>query len=259
VWRPFALSLRRRSSRPDAGDDKGALMRLLLVDDHEAVCLALARFIEQEASRFIAEDDGDPCVTVTPVSSLARAVVELKREPPPTLVLLDLGLGGESQGSATLERFQQANSAHVPVAVFTGLAHNDKGAGEIFRTCMHKLGARGIITKTAKIDKMFVGLNRILHDEPWVSEEVLMAMLDPTVKSSTGAAASTHGLTKREQDIARLLARGLRTKEMAKQLGLAPGHVTQVISKILEKLDVQNRTQAAIKISEFHGETKRGL
>ena len=58
-------------------------------------------------------------------------------------------------------------------------------------------------------------------------------------------------LTRRERDILRLLAQGLTTREIADRLVLSPGTVKSYVSPILHKLEVANRTQAAIRAREL--------
>lgn len=227
-------------------------MKILLVDDHEALCVALASYIQSHASDFGQESDGVEKLTVIPLFNLLDAAAQLRIDPPPRLVLLDLGMEGESQGATTLETLQNANNAKVPIAVFTGLTPHSPGATQIFRKCLLEHGARGIIMKTGKMDKMLVGLGRLLNGDPWIPEEVLMAMLadpDPTDLGHSPV-GPRFGLTNREWDIALLLTKGLQTKIIASRLGLTPGHVSQVITVILGKLDVGNRTQAAIKLKD---------
>ena len=61
-----------------------------------------------------------------------------------------------------------------------------------------------------------------------------------------------HWLTPREQDVAVLLARGLSTSEIARQLVLFPATVTTHVDQILRKLGFQHRVQIARQISFAH-------
>jgi len=55
------------------------------------------------------------------------------------------------------------------------------------------------------------------------------------------------GLSERETEILKLVARGLSNKEIALRLSLTEGTVKNYVSAILQKLGVQDRTQAALK------------
>jgi DNA-binding NarL/FixJ family response regulator len=58
-------------------------------------------------------------------------------------------------------------------------------------------------------------------------------------------------LTDREKDILKGISRGLTNKEIALQLSLTEGTVKNYISVIFQKLNVQDRTQAALRAREF--------
>jgi two-component system nitrate/nitrite response regulator NarL len=57
------------------------------------------------------------------------------------------------------------------------------------------------------------------------------------------------GLSQREWDVARCIARGLSGKQIAKELNVTDGHVRQVSCVIYDKLQVRNRVEAALKVN----------
>ena len=62
-------------------------------------------------------------------------------------------------------------------------------------------------------------------------------------------------LTERQEDVARLLMKGVSNKEIARALGIELVTVKQHVGKIFRKLGVRNRTQAAVALAE---EAERG-
>ncbi len=86
---------------------------------------------------------------------------------------------------------------------------------------------------------------------------ILAGMLDePRAQRSTRAPrreaiALLARLTPREQQVLTLLPRGLTNAELAEQLGVAAGTVKVHVERILEKLGVRDRTQAAVKATEW--------
>ena len=78
-----------------------------------------------------------------------------------------------------------------------------------------------------------------------------MKALSPT-RSNTGATtAAIANLTPREQQVFSLLPRGLTNADMARELGIAPGTVKVHVERILGKLRLRDRTQAAVKATRM--------
>jgi two-component system nitrate/nitrite response regulator NarL len=219
-------------------------MRILLVDDHQILCVALSEHLERVASRVSSAP-----IQVTPVFRLRDAIDAINGEERPDLVFLDLDLDHEHRGPATLKRFQDENPHRIPVVIFTGLALDDQGAVEALRQCLKDLGARGILLKRTDLESTFIGLARILAGELWMPQEVFMALATTPMRANS---ANYHlGLSPREWDVARCLTRGLQDKQIANELRLSPHYVRQVTKQIYDKLDVKTRTQAAMRVSKI--------
>jgi two-component system, NarL family, nitrate/nitrite response regulator NarL len=219
-------------------------MKILWVDDHEILCVALSEYVQTHASELSVTP-----IEVTPVFTLASALEEVSKTPPPDLVFLDLNLDGENRGTTTLEHFQAGNPSNVPVVICTGLAPGNDHEVEILRACMRDYSARGILLKGGAHKKMFIGLSRILGGELWIPEEVLMRFACSTQTPSPGGNQHHLGLSLREWDVARCIARGLSGKQIARELDVTAGHVRQVSCVIYDKLQVRNRVEAALKVS----------
>jgi two-component system nitrate/nitrite response regulator NarL len=97
---------------------------------------------------------------------------------------------------------------------------------------------------------MLVGLPRILAFERWLSNELINAWIATPPPENSGSAGSSLGLTPRQWDVARGLARGLRNKEIAKELDISPGNVQQITGAIYKRLGVHSRLQVSIRLSE---------
>jgi two-component system nitrate/nitrite response regulator NarL len=219
-------------------------MKILWVDDHEILCVALSEYVQAHASEL-----GASPIEITPVFTLARALEEVSKTPHPDLIFLDLNLDGENRGATTLERFQAGNPSNVPVVICTGLTPGNDHEVEILRTCMRDYSARGILLKGGAHQKMFVGLSRILGGELWIPEEVLMRFACSTQTPSAIRNQHHLGLSPREWDVARCIARGLSGKQIARELNLTEGHVRQVSCVIYDKIQVRNRVEAALKVN----------
>jgi two-component system nitrate/nitrite response regulator NarL len=217
-------------------------VKILWVDDHEILCVALSEYVQKHASELSASS-----IEVMPIFTLTGALDEINKTPPPDLVFLDLNLDGENWGIITLERFQGGNSLNVPVVICTGLALANDQEVEVLRMCLRDYGARGIILKGGAHKQMFVGVGRILGGELWIPEEVLKRFAYTTQAPSAGLRHL--GLSQREWDVARCIARGLSGKQIARELKITDGHVRQVSCVIYDKLQVRNRVEAALKVN----------
>ncbi|TCG02887.1 hypothetical protein BZM27_52515 [Paraburkholderia steynii] len=96
---------------------------------------------------------------------------------------------------------------------------------------------------------MFIGLSRILGGELWIPEEVLLRFTCSAQAPSASLNQRPLGLSPREWDLARCIARGLSGKQIARELNVSEGHVRQVSCVIYDKLQVRNRVEAALRVN----------
>lgn len=112
-----------------------------------------------------------------------------------------------------------------------------------------RAGAAGYLLKDASSDRLKEAVKgaaagaSFLH--PNVATKVLARL------RSGGAAPKSDPFTDRERDVVKLLTRGASNKEIASALFLSEGTVKNHVTSILEKLEVSDRTQAALKAREL--------
>lgn len=102
-----------------------------------------------------------------------------------------------------------------------------------------KAGAEGYLLKSASIQNMAQQIRAVKTGSMILDANVLKAIIEPDREALAG-------LTERETDIVELVAQGLSNKEIAEQLYLGVGTVRNVLSVILDKLEIRDRTQLAI-------------
>ncbi len=85
---------------------------------------------------------------------------------------------------------------------------------------------------------------------PRLAGFVLDAYADDPVRSQSAPDAELDGLTPRERQVLRFIARGYAYKEVARELGIAPKTVETHVSAVLRKLQLSNRHQLASWASE---------
>jgi two-component system, NarL family, nitrate/nitrite response regulator NarL len=215
-------------------------MHILLVDDHQLLCTALAEHLERIATQISALP-----LNITPVFTFDAAMSVLRAEQQPDMVFLDLDLGDGNQGLETLRRFQDNNADNIPIVVFTGLSAKADSTIELLRSCLRDFSARGILLKSTNIDQMFTGIARLFAGERWMPDDVFMKL----ASSAPQPTAKYHlGLSPSEWRVANFLVRGYPDKRIAIELSRSPGYIRQVTSQIYKKLDVGNRTAATKRL-----------
>jgi two-component system, NarL family, response regulator LiaR len=196
-------------------------IRLLLCDDHEMVRTGLRTFLElQEGMRVVGEAG---------TAEQALALIPRLR---PDLVLMDLNLPG-MPGVEAIRRIR-ADHPEVRVVALTSYSGEDSVLPAI------RAGVSGYLLKDVGPAELAQALRSAhrggspLH--PQVAATVLARVAEP----------AKDPLTPRESEVLRLVARGLSNRLIARELALSEKTVKAHLSAIFTKLNVTDRTQAAL-------------
>ena len=207
-------------------------MRILIVDDHPLFREALGSLLE----RFY------PSAAVFEVGSVEEAAGVVRQYAPFDLIMLDVFLPGQS-GVAGLETLHASVAASTPIVIMSGSDNS-----EMMNQAL-AMGARGYIAKSAGIGDVKNALHLILAGEIYISPSMLAEVrqrAEPKDPSSPTVPPPTDnsGLTPRQRDVIRLMARGLPNKSIARELNCSDGTVKLHVSAILRTLHASNRTEA---------------
>jgi DNA-binding NarL/FixJ family response regulator len=198
-----------------------APIRLLLVDDHEMVRAGLRTFLELQPDMAVIGEAATAEQALAQVPALA-----------PDIVVMDLMLPGMSGLDAV--RRLGADHPGVRVVVLTSYA------GQEWVLPAVRAGVAGYLLKDVGPVELADAL-RAVHAGG--------AQLHPTVAATvmqSVAAAERDPLTPRENEVLRLIARGLSNRLIARELALSEKTVKTHVSAVLAKLGVADRTQAAL-------------
>ena len=114
-----------------------------------------------------------------------------------------------------------------------------------------RAGARGYILKGASGDEIVAAVQTVMAGGavfgPGVASRVLQMAQAPVATPE----ADPFGLTEREREVVERLADGANNAEIAKELGLSLKTVQNYVSRVLDKLQVADRTQAALRYREI--------
>lgn len=198
-------------------------MRILIVDDHPLVREGLATVL-------LAEDDMEIAGSV----DNAHDAIELLRAGQPDLVLLDLRLRGES--GLDVVRAARAAGSSCRFLVLTSA-----GGREDYRQAMD-LGVEGYALKDALPEELLLALRIVAKGRRYIDP----AFVDGPDHARELPGQGRVALTQKERDVLRLLGEGLSNRQIAARLFITEFTVKKHVGQILAKLEVPDRTQAAL-------------
>ena len=171
--------------------------------------------------------------------------VELVEKTQPDLVLMDLKMPGLNGIEAT--RHIRTHYPHVKVLVLTTY-DDDEWVFDAIRA-----GASGYLLKDTPREEVIKAVRGTVTGKTFLDPAVAGKVLTQVAGSHASASTLlTDKLTEREADVLRLVARGFTNADIAERLHLSEGTVRNHVSAIFAKLDVSDRTQAAV-IAIQHG------
>ncbi len=207
----------------EAGGAGGAI-RVLLVDDHQVVRRGLRTFLEVQDDIVVVGEaaDGDEGV---------RQAEELR----PDVILMDIRMPG-TDGIGALRKLREIDS---PARVLVVTSFTEQ------RTVIPALraGAAGYLYKDVDPEALAGAIRSVHAGHVLLQPEVADALL---TREDPGGAGRGGSLTEREREVLRLIADGRSNREIARALVLSEKTVKTHVSNILMKLDLADRTQAAL-------------
>lgn len=206
-------------------------IRVLVVDDHPVVRSGLSGLLGSL-----------PGFEVVGAVADGRAAVREAVLTRPDVVLLDLQMPGGDGLTALRELARVA--PEVRVCVLTMFADDDSLFSAV------RAGARGYLLKGAEQEEIERAVRSIAAGEVVFGPGVAARVLAQLTGARATAANPFPSLTAREREVLDLLAAGTPTARIAAHLGLATKTVANHVSAILVKLQVTDRTQAAVAARE---------
>ncbi len=202
-------------------------IHLWLIEDHKTYGERLARALNRLegiacTQRFTACED---------------AFAALTTEPPPQVILLDVGLPGMS-GIEGIARLRQL-APNAAIVILTVFEEDDK----IFRAIC--AGAAGYLLKTSSTDDIAAAIRSAAAGGSPINPHIARRVLE--MFSKANVPQKDYGLTPRETDILKLLVSGSTIKDAAAQLGIGYYTADEYIRSVYVKLQVRSRGSAIAK------------
>ncbi|MBT3391796.1 MAG: response regulator transcription factor [Chloroflexi bacterium] len=204
------------------------MIRVLICDDQVVVTEGLEMILSV-----------DPEIEVVGLAYGGAEVIQKAEELHPDLILMDLNMPGINGIQATREIHKVHPEIKILVLTTFG---DDEWIFDAIRS-----GALGYLLKGTPREELIRAVKGTVagdaYIDPAVGSKLLAHITSQPVPQSTTIASD---LSEREMEILRLLARGLTNAEIAEKLFLTKGTVRNYVSSVLAKLEVEDRTQAAI-------------
>ena len=201
---------------------------VVVVDDHELFRSGIVGLLGERGIRVL----GDAASGAEGI----RQTLELR----PEVVLMDLSMPGMSGIEATQRLNTIAPAVHV--LVLTVMTED--------RVVIDALlaGACGYLLKDCPFDHIIDGVRAAARGEAMISPRIASMLVRHVCEpSEVERGMAVCELTPREHEVLQLLARGVGNHEIAQTLYLSPHTVKNHVSSILDKLQVDNRIQAAVR------------
>jgi DNA-binding NarL/FixJ family response regulator len=206
--------------------------RLIIADDHELARTGLRGMLT-----------GQPDLLVVGEAATGHEAIALCRRLRPDLALMDVRMPDVDGLAAT--RVIKRDTPGTAVVIVT-MHENPEYLLEALRA-----GAAGYVLKDATHAEVLKTVRRVLEGEVLLTPEVASRLLVRLVREKRPSPEQAVHLTSRELVVLRLVAQGWTNREIAAELHLSAGTVKVHVERILAKLGVAHRTQAAVRAVEM--------
>ncbi len=203
-------------------------IKVLIVDDHPVFRDGLRQCLEaRKTIRVLAT-----------VGSGEELWKTLRAHGRPQIVLMDVELPGE--GGIELTRALHEKHPEVRVVMLTAFSDSER----VFAAL--KAGAVGYLLKNVAPDEIRATVERAAAGEPMLSGEIAGRVLREFEREEERDREQLDALTMREEEILKLLATGESNREIGKRLFISEQTVKNHVASIFRKLQVNDRTKAAL-------------
>lgn len=202
-------------------------IEIIIADDHMMIREGLKQLLELDGTmKVIAEaNDGEECLNL------------LNKKIHPDILLLDINMP-KKNGIEVLEYIKQNK---IPVKVLILTVHNEV---EYLLKAVD-IGIDGYLLKDSSYDELKEAIDVVISGNTYIQPSLLPA-LNESMEDYALDKEKIEWLTKRELDVLRLISEGCSNKKISDELTICERTVKNHISHIFRKIDVEDRTQAAV-------------
>ena len=208
------------------GEENFMSTKVMLVDDHALIREGIKQLLEFDGSIDVIEQasDGAECL-------------EKLQHVQPDILLLDINMPNVN-GIEVLEEIKKKN---IPVKVLMLTVHSEAE----YLVQAVDIGANGYILKDSGSEELKKEIQSVMDGDSYIHPSLIPSLNSRLVNRDIDK-EKIAALTKREMEILTQIAGGMFNKEIAMNLNISERTVKNHISNIFKKIDVSDRTQAAV-------------
>ncbi len=202
------------------------MIEIMIADDHSMIREGLKQLLELE---------GD--MKVVAEASNGKECLEIIGEVRPDVLLLDINMP-EKNG---LEVLEELNLTKKRPKILILTVHNEVD----YLLKAVEIGVDGYVLKDSESAELKKAIQTVVSGETYIQPDLIPALNSKRVERDSDK-DKIDNLTRRELQVLKLLAVGSYNKEIAEKLGISERTVKNHVSNIFKKLEVTDRTQAAV-------------
>jgi two-component system NarL family response regulator len=202
------------------------MIRIVIADDHPLIREGLRRILEFEDEIEVVAEVGD-----------GQGAINIVRKVKFDILLMDLNMPGVNG----LEAGRVIKREHPEIGIIVLTV--DDSDEKVFQVL--QIGVAGYLLKDVDSKTLIQSIRKVYAGEPILSPAVTGKLLGQL--SQPSISKNTYGLSDREMDILQYVVKGASNREIGSALFISEKTVKNHLSSIYRKLDVEDRTQAALK------------
>lgn len=201
-------------------------VKVMMADDHSLMREGIKQLLEFDGQIEVVGEvgDGEECLLQLPIVK-------------PEILLLDINMPKKNG----IEVLQEIKRRNIPVKVIILTVHNE--IDYLLRAV--DVGVNGYILKNAESAELKKAIMAVANGESYIQPNLIPSLNSRLVSRDTDK-EKIESLTKRELEVLIQVANGMFNKEIATTLNISERTVKNHISNIFKKIDVNDRTQAAV-------------
>mgnify|MGYP006381704637 CR=1 FL=1 len=201
-------------------------INIVLVDDHHVVRKGLALLLNSH-----------PDMSVIGEGTNGKEAIELAKNLTPEIMIMDLLMPVMDGIDATKHIVETI--PNVKVLILTSMSDQDHAIPAL------DAGASGYLLKESDPEELILAIKKAVNGETYIHSKIT-AELMTAMQTNKSKQTSLDSLTQREKEVLKEITNGKSNKEIASALYITEKTVKTHVSNILSKLELQDRTQAAL-------------
>lgn len=202
------------------------MIKIMIADDHSMIREGLKQLLELEGDMMVVAEasDGEECLKKLNTCS-------------PQVLLLDINMPNVNG----LQVLQELKNKKDKPKVLILTVHNEVD----YLLKAVEIGVDGYLLKDSESSELKKAIQIVANGESYIQPDLIPSLNAKMIEKNTDN-DKIQSLTKRELQVLKLLSIGNYNKEIAEELGISERTVKNHVSNIFKKIDVTDRTQAAV-------------